>query len=152
MTAESGSQKYTIPLDPPMASLAEARPRVIQMDTDSIKALGRSSITVKEYRAPQGFGAVVFLAVLATFILLSRAEHAYPGSFIYDNILRHVPALAALVQRIRVLLLAAMLVIHGAEVYLLAGTLAKHSMPLFSRTWWLWLGNVFFEGFTTFQR
>jgi hypothetical protein len=152
MTAVSGSNTYTIPIEPPMASLAEARPRVIEMDAASIKALGRSSITLKEYRRPKGFGAFMFAFCTATIILCSREETGQPGSLIYDNFLRNVPPLAELVPKARLKVLYTILGLHVIETYIGAGKLKKHSFPLFSPAWWGWIGTFMVEGFTTFSR
>lgn len=46
--------RYSVPINPPMTSLAETRARVVAMHKDSLQRLGLSDITIAEYRPPAG--------------------------------------------------------------------------------------------------
>jgi hypothetical protein len=115
------------------------------MDQDCIHALGRDSITIKEYRAPKGFDAVIFATCLSTYILLSRPAHV---SFVF----KLVPEFADFVSKIRLLVLYPMIFIHVIEAFLMTRKLQRHSVPLFSKLWWAWCLSCFIEGVGSFRR
>ncbi|KAJ9649305.1 hypothetical protein H2201_004313 [Coniosporium apollinis] len=142
---------YTIPLDPPLSSLKEARERVVQMDKDAIAGLGRSEVTIKEYRAPRGFHAVVFGLCLFTYIAFSRRQNVLPGSLVYDYLLKYVPG-SGYFASIQPAVLWLMVGIHLAEAVVMARRLGKHSVPLGSRLWWTWVVSCFVDGYGSFQR
>jgi hypothetical protein len=152
MTVSVSGRALIVPLNPPMGSYREARERLVEMDRDSIKGLQRSSITIKEYRAPKGFHAVGFAVCAGTFLLLSRRDNALPGSLPYELLFKHIPQFAAFVARVRDLVLWPMIAIHLFEAYLMTKRLEKHSVPLFSTLWWMWVVSCFIEGVGSFQR
>lgn len=152
ITLSAGGRKLYVPLDPPMKSYSEARERVVKMDQECIAALGRDSITIKEYRAPKGFHAVIFATCFSTYILLSRQANMLPGSFLYEWIFRFVPQFAAFIFKIRLIVLYPMLAIHLFETFLMSRKLERHSVPLFSKLWWSWCLSAFVEGVGSFQR
>ncbi|QDS73900.1 hypothetical protein FKW77_007235 [Venturia effusa] len=145
LVLSASNRTISIPLDPPMKSLSEARERVVKMDQDCIEALGRDSITIKEYCAPKGFEAVVFATCVSTFIVLSRREYV---AFVFYM----VPGFAAFVLKIRLLVLFPMIAIHAFEASLMARKLQRHSVPLFSKLWWAWTASCFIEGYGSFRR
>jgi hypothetical protein len=75
-----------------------------------------------------------------------------PGSIAHEVLLKHVPGLASLVQKLRLLILAIMVAIHLIEVYVMTLKLKKHSVPLFSSVWWLWAASNFIEGMGALRR
>jgi Protein of unknown function (DUF2470) len=145
ITLSAGGRTFFIPIDPPLKSFSEARERVVKMDQDCIEALGRDSITIKEYRAPRGFDAVIFATCFSTYILLSRPENV---SFVFQL----VPEFAAFVLKIRLLVLYPMIIIHLVESSLMIRKLQRHSVPLFSKLWWTWTVSCFIEGIGSFRR
>ena len=152
LSIKCGGKLYTIALDPPMESLKEARERVVQMDKDAIRGLHRSEVTVKEYRSPKGFHAVVFGLCLFAFTVFSRRQNVVHGSPIFDYLLKYIPG-SGYFATIQPALITLMGGIHLAEAVVMARTrLAKHSVPLSSRLWWTWTISTFIEGFGAFQR
>jgi Protein of unknown function (DUF2470) len=147
-----GSTSHTVALEPAMRSWSDARGRMVQLDQKAIRGLGRSPYTVKHYLPPKGVHAVVFAACLATFCMLSRPQHVLPGSIAYEALLKHVPGLAGLVQKLRLPILAIMIAVHSVEAYFMTLKLKKHSVRLFSTVWWLWVASNFIEGIGAFQR
>lgn len=145
ITLSAGGRTFFIPIHPPLKSFSEARERVVKMDQDCIEALGRDSITIKEYWAPKGFDAVVFVTCFSTYILLSRPENV---SFVFP----FVPEFAAFVLKIRLLVLYPMIVIHLVEASLMIRKLQRHSVPFFSKLWWVWTVSCFIEGVGSFRR
>jgi hypothetical protein len=148
LTISASGQKFVIPLDPPMKSFSEARVRVVEMDQESLQALHRDSVTIKEYLPPKGFDAIVFTLCLATYILLSREANVGPRSLLSE----YIPKFAAFVLKIRLLVLYPMIAIHLGEAVIMARKLEKHSVPLFSTLWWTWLVSTFIEGIGNFKR
>jgi hypothetical protein len=145
ITLSAGGRTFFVPLDPPLKSFSEARERVVKMDQDCIEALGRDSITIKEYRAPKGFDAIIFATCFSVYILLSRPENV---SFVF----KLVPQFAAFVLKIRLLVLYPMIGIHLVEAFLMTRKLQRHSVPLFSKLWWAWCVSSFIEGVGSFRR
>jgi hypothetical protein len=152
ITLSAGSRTFFIPLDPPLKSFSEARERVVKMDQDCIEALGRDSITIKEYRAPRGFHAVIFATCFGTYILLSRQSNVLPGSLLYESTFKFIPQFAAFVLKVRLLVLYPMIALHAFEAFLMSRKLERHSVPLFSKLWWAWCISSFIEGVGSFQR
>ncbi|KAH8700472.1 integral membrane protein [Talaromyces proteolyticus] len=144
---------YFVPFEPALSSISEVREQVVGMHHHCLKALGRSDITIKEYRPPTGFPAVIFTTCLLTFIAFSRRANFEPGSQLYDLVLRHVPGFAVFCHTIQPLLIILMVAIHLAEaIYLSLYRLKPHNIPFGSRLWLCWFINNFIEGFTCLQR
>ncbi|OCL13978.1 putative integral membrane protein [Glonium stellatum] len=153
ITVRSSGKRYLIPLEPPMDSWRDARERLVRMDKDAIEALGRSDITVKEYKRPEGFLGVVFVTCAATFVAFCRKANFLPGSFLYEVVLKHVPWFASFCAKIQPVLFYTMVAIHVGEVIKMVNTrLRKHSVPVACRLWWMWVLSAFIEGFGAFKR
>lgn len=145
--------RYTVPLDPPMKSMSEARTRVMAMHQNCLSKLGLSDVVVTEYRPPRGFHAVVFGLCLCTYALYSRRAHFVPGSWVYDNLLARMPRFAEICYKIQPALIWGMLAIHGGEaVLLMFRRLKPHRVPVFSRLWFTWVGSNLIEGVGAWQR
>ncbi len=136
-----------------MASWSEARPRVVEMDAEATGALGRSTVTVKEYTRPRGFMAVVWIAAFVTFIAFSRRANFRPGSWCYDGLLKYVPNFGNFCWKIQPLLITPMALLHSAEaVYMERSRLQRHTVKMFGRVWWMWILSTFVEGVGAFLR
>lgn len=139
---------HLIPIDPPMTSWSDARPRVVAMDAEATSALGQSSITVKRYKRPRGFWAVVWVAAFVTFLAFSRRANFRPGSVLFDGSLYRVPGFAGFCWRIQRLVIWPMVVLHAGEaLYMARGRLERHAVRMFGVVWWLWVGSTFVEGY-----
>ena len=144
---------HIVQIQPPMASLSEARSRAVAMDAEAIKSLQRSDITVKRYVRPHGWTTVVFMLSVLGFLWFSRRSNFLPGSMLYDNLLQYMPRYAKLCYKYQPLAIIAMDVIHGTEAtYMAVGRLRRHSVPTFSRLWWTWVASTFIEGYGAFTR
>lgn len=136
-----------------MNAWSEARARFADLDAQALEGLGRSDITVKKYRKPTGFMAVVFAAVLLTYIAFSRRSNFQPGSSLYNMLLGHVKGFARFCYRVQPLVLYPTLVIHLAEsIHMHQSRLRKYNVPMFSRLWWTWIGSTMIEGVGAFIR
>ncbi|MCJ1288578.1 hypothetical protein MMC34_000106 [Xylographa carneopallida] len=154
MTVTSGrSCRYIIPFDPPLASWSEVRPRVVAMNSESVKGLKRSNITVKKYMRPKGVWIAVPFLVAGTMVAFSKRSNFEPGSFLYDHLLKSVPDFAKFCHAIQPYLLPGVIMIHTTEAaHMASSRLEKHSVPRFSSLWWKWIISTFFEGAGAFMR
>ena len=136
-----------------MTTWSEVRPRVVAMEAEATAALKRSNITVKEYKKPKGFLAVVFVSCAVTFVMFSKRSNFQPGSILYDNLLKYTPGFAGWCYKIQPMLLYPMLALHiGEAVYMAQNRMEKHSVPRFSKLWWKWVSSTFIEGVGSFMR
>jgi hypothetical protein len=151
--AKSSRTHFFVPFEPALNGYEEARHRVVEMHKHCLKTLGRSDITIQEYRRPKGFGAFMFTVCLATFIAFSRRSNFQPGSELYSRLLHHVPGFATFCYKIQPLVIGGMAVIHLTEVvHLSIYRLLPHNVAIGSRVWFLWVLNDFIEGYTALQR
>ena len=154
MTIASGNNNiHNVPFKPPMTSWAEARPRVVAMDADAVKGLRRSNVTVKRYKGPRGWMTAVMVACALTFLAFARPQNFVPGALLYDALLKYVPGFAKFCWRVQPLVIYPMLALHVAEaVHMERSRLRKHTVRMFSRTWWNWVVSTFVEGVGAFVR
>lgn len=151
--AKSPRTNFFIPFEPALSGYEEVRQKVVEMHKYCLKSLGRSDITIQEYRRPRGFGAVMFTVCLATFIAFSRRSNFLPGSELYSRLLHHVPNFATFCYKVQPLVIGSMVVIHTIEaLHLSIYRLRPHSVAIGSKVWSLWVLNDFIEGFTVLQR
>lgn len=153
-TAATGSTPHVVAIEPPLAHLGEARGRLVEMAAEARRRLGLSEIRVDRFARPAGFDCVVFFGVAFYFFAFATRGLVRPGTGAWALLDAVFPYRGAagylwLVGAIFVPVLA----IHVTECWWMATSrLAKHQVPVGSRVWWLWVGSVFFEGFTAFQR
>lgn len=146
--------RYSVPIDPPMKDYSEARSRMVAMHKESLIRLGRSDVTLTEYRAPRGIHAVIFGLCLFIYASCFQRSNLLPGSFVYQYFgYKFVPAFAHFVYNIYPWFLTLFVGVHGAEAVLLAVTKLKPmGVPVLSGLWCKWVASCFVEGFGTFQR
>ncbi|KAJ5788595.1 hypothetical protein N7457_003585 [Penicillium paradoxum] len=146
--------RYSVPIDPPMKDYSEARVRMVAMHKDSLKRIGRSEITLKEYRPPRGYQAVIFGLCLFTYISCWNRSNVLPGSAVYEYFgYKYVPNFAHFVYNIQPYLLPPFLAIHITETVVLAVTQLKPlGVPFLSGLWCKWTASCLIEGFGTFVR
>ncbi|CAO2651047.1 Nn.00g093440.m01.CDS01 [Neocucurbitaria sp. VM-36] len=154
MKFSCGGQQAVITFDPPMKSLREARERLVQMDRESLEALGRSDISITTFIPPTAkIGHLFnFTQCLVAYMLLPRPANFRPGSLLYDSLLFRVPSFASFVAQISLVVLALMLPIHLTEAGLMVRRLRRHGCSPVDGVWWKWVGTCFVEGITAFWR
>ncbi|KAI9681259.1 MAG: hypothetical protein M1817_002541 [Caeruleum heppii] len=153
MILTAKNARLIVPFQPPMETFAEVRERAAKMDHEALEGLGRSDITVQEYRRPKGFHLVVFITCLTVYIVFSTQGNLVPGFLLHDKALVFVPAFARFLQTIQPTLIFLMVVIHATEGFLFERTrLYKYNVPRLSRLWWMWMVSVCIEGYGSFQR
>ncbi|KAE8396599.1 hypothetical protein BDV23DRAFT_143134 [Aspergillus alliaceus] len=146
--------RYSVPLDPPMKTFSDTRPRVVAMHKECLQRLGLSDIVIKEYRAPRGLEAVNFGMVVATLLVFSRGSNFLPGSFFYESVgLGRFPAFAQFCHSVQAIPLVLLLGIHAMEAVLLSvNRLKRHGVPFLSGVWFAWIASIIIEGVFTFKR
>ena len=137
-----------------MKVLREARERLVEMDKDTLRILGRSDITVTRYIPPYVKPGHLFnfTQCMLVYLLLPREANFRPGSLLYDNLLFMLPAFSRFVLQIRWILLPIMLAIHITEAFIMARKMNRHGLSSADATWWKWVGSSFVEGITAFWR
>ncbi|KAL8786368.1 MAG: hypothetical protein Q9195_008233 [Heterodermia aff. obscurata] len=147
------STSYTIKLDPPLSSWAEARARLVEMDGESCRALGCSHVTVKRYAPPTGFMMVNFAYHAWAYITFSRRSNFVPGSLYYGILFKYLPGFAWFCYTIQPYYIVFLLVVHiGEAIYLARTRMEKHTVPIFSQLWWKWFISDSLEGFPALLR
>ncbi|KAJ5629114.1 hypothetical protein N7528_002771 [Penicillium herquei] len=151
---QANGTRYHVPIDPAMKDFTEARGRLVALHKESLQRLGRSDVTLTEYRGPQGFQIVIFGLCLFTYVSCFQRSNLLPGSFVYENLgYKFVPDFAHFVYNIQPFLFPAVVVIHIFESVLLAVLKLKpHGVPVLSGLWCKWMASCFVEGFGCFQR
>lgn len=151
---DSNSKTHTIPLDPPMTSYSEARPRVVEMDHIARAALGISSIQITEYSPPtKPMHITIFGLCVLTFIVFTTQQWIVPGTFVYDKILPWYPGGPKFFLWFTKTIALPTLALHLGEAYWLERTrLRKYGVERGTALWWKWTLSCFIEGFGCFQR
>lgn len=156
MTSSFG--RLLVPFSPPLASLSQAREKLVAMHNDCLAALDVDDVEVTQYRPPNrwwqwGF-AVGVTAVLLTFPFRASLRPD-SGTWIawFWSVGGRVPLLAELAYTLQPIVLPATLVIHVLEArHMISGRLRRFSVENFSTVWWCWVVGVFLEGFGAFMR
>ncbi|OCL09847.1 hypothetical protein AOQ84DRAFT_290443 [Glonium stellatum] len=141
------NSKRQIPFNPPLKSIDEANERINAMAADEIGgSAGRSDITIKAYRWPQGITNWIIIGwgTLMMVGIFVRNMFA-PGSGLYKTLGVDPNADAAKwCYRIVFFLSMLTLVVHILEAsIILAPKLYKYNVPFGSGLWWKWyLGHI----------
>lgn len=153
MVISYGGSRYSVPFDPPMKSIRDARSRLVDMHSRCLEQLQESDITIREYTSPKGLHAVVFGLCLSGYICLSQRSNFLPGSLLYSAIFQYFPKFANLLYVVQPALLSTMVLIHVVEAWFMAVKVLKpHRVYAFSGLWWKWMISTFIEGYGAFQR
>ncbi|CEJ54163.1 hypothetical protein PMG11_00484 [Penicillium brasilianum] len=151
---KANGTRYNVPLQPPMKDYTEARGRLVALHKESLTKLGRSDVTLTEYRAPRGFQAVIFGLVLFTYATCWQRSNLLPGAFVFENMgFKFVPDFAHFIYRIWPVFFPSVVAIHVLESVAMAVLRLKPmGVPVGSGLWFTWMGSCFIEGFGAFAR
>ena len=154
MKFDCGGQQHVIPFDPPMASLREARGRVVQLDKEALQTLHRSDVTVNKYIPPSAHPSHLFNFTQCVLMYLAffRAANFQPGSLIYDNVFSSFPGFARFCFTIQPVFFPVVVAIHAFETGVMTTKLDRHGLTPFDGVWWAWVASCFVEGVTSFWR
>jgi hypothetical protein len=147
------------PLNPPLNSLKESRARLVDMHNTCATALGVSDLGIVEVYIPPN-ALYQFLALLGVASVLltfpfRAALHPDSGSWLswYWSLGGVVPAVARLAYAVAPLVWVLTFGIHAVEVVWFVRTrLRRFSVVPYTRVWWCWVVDCFFEGFGAFRR
>ncbi|CAJ2511190.1 Uu.00g068150.m01.CDS01 [Anthostomella pinea] len=156
LTIASASGTHTVPIAPPMSSLADARVRFVDMAQRAHAQLGLSDIGIESFTRPRGLGVVSFVGVSFYFVCAAATLGfglVRPGTAVWELLDAGFPyggdGFVWLVKAIFVPVLA----IHLTEAWWLARTrLAKHGVETGSKLWWTWVADTFLEGYPAMMR
>lgn len=154
LVVSANATRYIVPFDPPMKDFNEARGRLVALHKESLKRLGRSDITVTEYRGPRGFQTVILGLCIFTYISCYKRSNLLPGAFVYENLgFKLVPNFAHFVYNIQPYLFPGVVACHIFETIGLAILRLKpHGVPALSGLWWAWVVSCLLEGFGSWAR
>lgn len=147
----SAGKSYDVPVDPPMATWADARIRAVEMDQKARSALGISDIYIDHYLLPSKVSHITVFTLSALNLVQIAAYYLgymRPGSFLYSNILKYWPFGGAEgYTQIIGLIMVPVVLLHAFEAVLLdRWRLEKYGVVRGSGLWWKWVGMQFTEG------
>lgn len=147
---------YIIPIEPPMTSWSDARPRVVEMDRVAREALDISPIRITSYIPPTSiFHLTVFGLCIFTFAIfgLTSYNKIVPGTWFYDTILPWFPGGPRMFVELARTIAMPVVGLHALEAWYMDKTrLRKYGVDKGSALWWKWIASCFIEGFGCFQR
>lgn len=152
--ASKSGKSHTIPLEPPMSSYADARPRFVAMDNECRSALNISPYTITRYESPKTFfHRLIFGLCLMTMVIITTKSYIVPGTFFYDNVLPWFPGGAKTFLWISDKTAIPTIAIHVVEtIYLDRSRLMKYNIERGSSMWWKWMTSCLIEGYGSFAR
>ncbi|CAK43681.1 hypothetical protein AnigIFM59636_000632 [Aspergillus niger] len=154
LVISANGTRYTVPIDPAMGSFSESRSRLVAMHQECLARLGRSDITIKEYRRPEGIEIFLFFVFATALVAFSRRSNFLPGSLFYETVgLGAVPPLAQLFYKTQPFVLTVMAGSHVVEASLFTvKRLKRHGVPVLSLVWCAWVVSNLIEGYTVWRR
>ncbi|QSZ31758.1 hypothetical protein DSL72_001326 [Monilinia vaccinii-corymbosi] len=153
ISSKSG-KSHTIPLEPPMSSYADARPRFVAMDSECRTGLNISPYTITRYEPPKTFfHRLVFALCLITMVTLATMSYIVPGTFFYDDVLPWFPGGAKTFLWIANKVAIPTVIIHVSEaIWMDRARLGKYNVERGSSLWWKWMISCLIEGYGSFAR
>lgn len=149
----AGGFNHTVPFVPPLASWADARPRLVEMDGIARGALGVSDIVITTYAPPRPAHCIVLFAVSFYFFSAASLPWLVPGTGAWALLDWAFPGGAAMFRWLVKTIFFPVLAIHVGEAYFLDRLrLSRHGIERWSTTWLLWQVSCFLEGYNVWVR
>lgn len=146
----------TISFEPALAAgLGDARKRLIDMDEEARRGLGREDVTVRQYRFPTSAAGWAWWAFVAgAWWILGRRANLFEGAWFCDHVLARAPTAFVVVLRAwQARIFYVMLGLHALETLEMAvGKMRAFNVELASPVWCAWVASVAFEGFPVWAR
>ncbi len=121
-----------------------------RMDRETLQALDKSDITVKEFVSPTGIYSIAFTVIVAAFVAYSRRSWFERGRIVEQILGSDFARFSYIVQP---LVFYGMLVLHSGELaYFIRNQLRRHSVNVRTFVWWQWVFFCFIEGQFAFKR
>lgn len=156
-----GKRKHVvIEFEPPLASLADARVRLVAMSHAGSAAFGQSPIRVRKYVWPSLQGWANFIGVTFGVYTFANPTMLAPDGFMTQTLFMGNTLIPGYLVEWRYPLLGLIAAIHVAEavtMYRLAWKHCPRRINAFGQeglgwTGWQWVASCFCEGVTAFQR
>ncbi|KAK1761085.1 putative integral membrane [Echria macrotheca] len=163
LTVLSGPSRtrQTIPFNPPMTTFDERRTRLVAMTHTARESLGITSSPGDSpkiqvgYDRPRGTEWITLIGVILYFICFAavRAGLVEKSTVLFNLVDTFFPGGAGTFRWVVETIFWPVLGIHLGEAWWFERSRCRPSgIPRGSAVWFLWLGNVFFEGYGTFLR
>ncbi|KAI0171747.1 hypothetical protein GGR52DRAFT_572911 [Hypoxylon sp. FL1284] len=148
--------RHAVAIAPPLASAADARPRLVDMSQRARKLLGldeEDAVRISTYTPPEGAGVVSSVGVSLYFVCAATLSLVRPGTAAWAALDAFFPYGAPGYRWLVRAIFVPVLVIHVTEAYWMARTrLAAHGVAVGSALWLLWMANAFIEGYPAMRR
>lgn len=152
MRIRAQGKDYSVPFSPPLASWAEVRDRIIEMDTIAREGLGISDVYITEFTPPRGMGAAIFASIVFYFICAAALPWVVPGTQLWELLKVCFPGGPTWFRGVVKAIFFPVVGIHIVECYYFNKRLHKHGIDQFTGLWWAWQLGCFLEGFPSFKR
>lgn len=154
LTIHASGTSHHLPLDPPLASLADSRARLVAMDRASKAALGIAPPPLVTTWTPPTAPGHVVVAALVLFYLASYALRArvVPGSLPHAALERAWPWGADGYLWLQNVIFVPVVAVHAVEAAVMAWRLRGAGVGPCSRVWWMWIASCAVEGVGAHQR
>ncbi|PHH66421.1 hypothetical protein CDD81_7476 [Ophiocordyceps australis] len=143
---------HSIPFSPPLSSWADAKNRIIQMDTVARAGLGISDIYISHFEKPRGIGLAFFIAVGLFFVASFSLPWIVPTTRAWSVLDAYFPGGPAVFCQLVGLLVVPVIAIHITECFFFDRKLRRHGIERWSGLWCLWISSCFMEGVGAFWR
>ena len=147
-------QTHVYALTPPMTSLRDVRPRLIELDARATTQLS-PTVAVTQYAPPRGIHLVHFITCIVLFTIFSQPAPFEPPQMLHRVLATHlrVPRFAAFCSTMQPVAWWTMAVMHSAEAALLGRRLSvRHGVAPTRPLWWVWVASCLVEGGTSWRR
>ncbi|KZV87761.1 hypothetical protein EXIGLDRAFT_723373 [Exidia glandulosa HHB12029] len=161
LSYSSPSKTVVLPFEPPLDSLADARPRLVAMSHASSAAVGQALTRVTVYTPPNLMGALNIIGVLFGVVTFALADAMLaPNSPITRFILLGQTGVAGFMREWKGTFLLGIAAIHVTEAGLMWRKAFRHCPRRINAlkyeglglVGWKWVLSAFAEGATSFQR
>jgi len=143
---------HDCPINPPMATWADARTRCVEMDAEARKGLGLSDIFVNEYVPPSIGDVAVLEAILLLYASCILQGYVTEGNWVGELIMKWFPGgLSAWKLSVNIFAIPIFLV-HILEAYMMAKKVERHGVLRYTDVWSKWVWGTFAEGFRSNMR
>jgi len=161
VTVDSDKTEREVRFRPPMKSFDERRARLIEMTVEARRALGIATSDGEHghgeshgvgYRAPRGVELVTFVGVVLYFVTFAGVRQGWvDNGTVVTGIVGE--AVAEWFRWVVDTIFVPVLAIHLFEAWWFDRTrCVPNGIKRGSQDWLLWVGNCFWEGYTTFLR
>jgi Protein of unknown function (DUF2470) len=153
MRIAARGKEYNVLFDPPLGSMSEIRPRVVEMDAVARRHLGISDVYITAFAPPRPFDIVVACGVALYFICFFTLPLVRRDTSIWTVLETVFPGGPLWYRWVVSTIFIPVLGIHATEAWWFhRRRLVPHGVVPGSTLWWKWEVSTFFEGVCAFNR